>query len=365
MLLDPQAGTAQPQLSLDQGATVFDLGAPITLPSGWLDPGDAQGLAIGIISTSNGPGAGAPAFNATWDFLKVDFVPNAAGTPLFRVNAGGAEIAALDGGPDWTADTSGTNSLYLVNAGSNDTNGFAVGSVDASVPLGTPQDIFTTERWDNTDDTAGEMQWAFPTGDGLFRVRLYLMNGFDGTNDPGERVYDVAVEGAVPAIYDDIDLSAQFGHLVAGMLAFDVAVSDGALDLEFIHDVENPLINGIEILSLGSGGSNQPPAVDPIADQNSQEGDVSTVSVAATDSDGPDNLEYSATGLPPGLDIEFTNGQIFGTIADGAAPAARMPSPLRSMTVRTARRSTLPGTSQQPAAGAVKQYFSASIMAVS
>ncbi|MFO7763705.1 MAG: choice-of-anchor D domain-containing protein [Wenzhouxiangellaceae bacterium] len=144
LLIDPQAGTAQPRISLDQGATVFDLGAPLAIPAAWLDAADSQGLAVGIISTANGPGGGAPAFNATWDFLNVRFV-------------------------------------------------------------------------------------------------------------------------------------------------------------------------------------NEAPQVEPIADQSSLEGDTAELAVVATDSDGPDNLDFQATGLPPGLDIEFTNGQIFGTIENGAAADSPYP----------------------------------------
>jgi len=258
---------------------------------------------------------------ANGDTLEIPLQGSASAEPiaLFRVNAGGTELASTDGGPAWTADTDTANSAYLVNAGSNNVNGFTVGSLDASVPASTPQAVFGTERWDNTTDAAGEMSWSFPTGNGDFRVRLHMMNGFNGTSSPGERVFDVAVEGSVPAVYNDIDLSDQFGHQVGGMIAHDVTVADGSLDLEFLHSVENPLVNAIEIVALDPGSVNQPPQVEPIDDQFSEEGDLSSVSVAATDSDGPDNLTYTATGLPAGLDIEFTNGQIFGSIADGAA----------------------------------------------
>jgi hypothetical protein len=206
----------------------------------------------------------------------------------------------------------------LANAGSNDTSGWPTDTIDASVPGSTPTDVFLSERWDNAG--GDEMAWSFPTGNGDFRVRLHLKNGWDGSSLPGERIFDIAVEGSVPPVYDDLDLSDQFGHRVAVMLPHDVTVSDGSLDIHFLHGpANNPTVNAIEILAVDPSSVNQPPQVDPIPNQSNVEGDMPAVSVAATDPDGPDNLSYAAAGLPPGLDIEPTNGQIFGTIADGAA----------------------------------------------
>ena len=95
------------------------------------------------------------------------------------------------------------------------------------------------------------MQWAFDVPEnGLYEVRLYMGNGFSGANDPGERVFDVAVEGSVPADFNDIDLSSLFGHQIGGVISSTVTVDDGTLDLEFSHGVQNPMVNGIEIVRL-------------------------------------------------------------------------------------------------------------------
>ena len=168
---------------------------------------------------------------------------------LYRVNAGGAEIAALDGGPAWSADTVSNNSPFLSNPGSNNTASFPAVEPGAGVPVSAPDSIFDTERWDNP--SAPEMSWAFdvPTT-GLYEVRLYLGNGFNGTNDPGERIFDVALEGSVPNNLDNVDLIDLFGHQTGGVISNTVNVNDGTLNIDFLHDVQNPLINGIEILQL-------------------------------------------------------------------------------------------------------------------
>lgn len=50
------------------------------------------------------------------------------------------------------------------------------------------------------------------------------------------------------------------------------------------------------------GGNNQAPTLDPITDQTNDIGDDINVSVSASDPDG-DDLSFSATGLPDGVDI--------------------------------------------------------------
>ncbi|MEM7580208.1 MAG: malectin domain-containing carbohydrate-binding protein, partial [Cyanobacteria bacterium P01_A01_bin.80] len=169
---------------------------------------------------------------------------------LYRVNAGGGEVAAIDGEIAWSADTKTNNSPFLVDNGSNSSAAFSAVEPGANVPLNIPGIIFDSERWNQSGGS--EMQWAFDVPEsGEYEVRLYMGNGFSGTSDPGERIFDVAVEGSVPTDLDDIDLSSQFGHEVGAVISNTVEVTDGTLNLEFIHGVENPLINGIEIVQLG------------------------------------------------------------------------------------------------------------------
>jgi len=167
-------------------------------------------------------------------------------TILFRVNAGGELVAALDDGPDWAADSLGNPSIHLV-AGGDFTNGFDVQDVESAVPASTPSEIFETERWDPFGGE--EMLWRFPVADGTsVVVRLYLMNGFEGTSEPGERIFQVEINGELA--FDGIDLAAEAGHQVGTVRTFQT-MSDGMIDIEFLHVVENPLINGIEIVQLG------------------------------------------------------------------------------------------------------------------
>jgi hypothetical protein len=242
---------------------------------------------------------------------------------LYRVNAGGPLVNAQDNGPDWEQDQSGNNSQYLIDPGSNNNSTHNISnfhcSVDQSVVPASA--IFAQERWDNSGGT--EMQYGFPAVIGeTYTIRLYMGNGFGGTSAPGERVFDVAVEGTVPPIFDNVDLSALYGHQVGACFSYALTATDTEINIEFIHITENPLINGIEILEGDWVPSTNPVVITPILDQNSDEGDDVAnlgLTVSATGGDTNLNFTYSLSGQPAGVTVEPTNGQIFGTIANGAA----------------------------------------------
>ncbi|MEP6758620.1 MAG: malectin domain-containing carbohydrate-binding protein [Actinomycetota bacterium] len=161
---------------------------------------------------------------------------------LYRVNAAGPSLPSLDCGPDWSDDTA-SSSPYR-NTGSNTTTWSGLPALDATVPAMTPAGMFGTERWDA--GTSPEMQWDFPVTVGRHvRVRLYFADRCSCTNGTGSRVFDVAIDGAT--VLDNWDANASVGHNVGTMRAFDVT-SDGSVTIEFAHGVNNPEINGIELL---------------------------------------------------------------------------------------------------------------------
>ncbi len=63
-----------------------------------------------------------------------------------------------------------------------------------SIPAGTPQAIFQTERWDV--NAAAEMQWDFPIVPGIYEVRLYFAETYY-TAEAGKRIFDVSIENAL------------------------------------------------------------------------------------------------------------------------------------------------------------------------
>ncbi|WP_306013872.1 MULTISPECIES: PKD domain-containing protein [unclassified Allomuricauda] len=241
------------------------------------------------------------------------------GIVLYRVNSGGPTIASIDGGIAWGADQPSNNSPYLSEPGSNSSYVGGITNlhptVDANVaPLG----IFNTERFDTTGGVPN-MTYSFPVpSNGNYEIRLYMGNGYSGTSQPGDRIFDVLIEGIDLPLLKDIDLSDAYGHATGAVVSRIVKINDGAIDIEFLHGaIENPLVNGIEILDVADGDT--PIYVFDIPDQMSGLGEQLNGGLIVDAHGGDGNLTYSAEGLPPGLFIEPTNGQIGGTVEAIAA----------------------------------------------
>ena len=212
--------------------------------------GESSGLALGLWST-NGTAQEADAFQAIFDEISLTSDGDASRVVLHRVNTGGEEVAAIDGGPNWTADTNANPSVFRVtdNGASNSTDGFGV-TPGASVPATTPDEIYEIGRFDQSG--GGSLQYIFPDlEDGTYEVTLFLGNGYGPASAVGARIFDVSLEGSVPTEFDDIDPVALFGNDTGGALTTYVEVIDGALNIEFLHGVENPNPFGIEIARIG------------------------------------------------------------------------------------------------------------------
>ena len=162
---------------------------------------------------------------------------NGASNVLYRVNAGGGAIQSTDAGPDW-ADGSGSADV----SGGNNAGWSPVPNVDATVPASTPRSIFDSERW-------GAQSWTFPIPSGAtVKVRLYFANRYPGTSQVGQRVFNVAINGTT--VLPAYDIVADVGDQTGTMKEFPnlTAAADGAVHVDFTNQVENPLIDGIEIV---------------------------------------------------------------------------------------------------------------------
>ena len=169
-------------------------------------------------------------------------LPASPDSVLYRINAGGPAIASVDAGPGWAADTSGTSPLRT--SGSNAAGYSTVPAVSASVPAGTPIDVFSSERWDPAG--GDELQWdlAVPAGQTV-EVRLSFANRCTCTGGVGQRTFDVSIDGAL--VLDDYDIVADAGDQTGVTKSFPVT-SDGSVDIDLAHVVENPLLNAIEVV---------------------------------------------------------------------------------------------------------------------
>jgi len=238
--------------------------------------------------------------------------------PLYRVNAGGA--ALNNETPVWEVNTGNgakTGVNYSVNTGSISTHNIPASGRHSSIPAEISDEVFTAifanERWDQS--SGDEMEWTFsPVTPGeKYEVRLYMGNGYNGTSSTGQRIFDVEINGN--QVIDDLDLSDKYGHQIGAMESYEVTPSGTEIKIKFIHQTENPLINAIEILGPPAGPANI--SVQAIEDQNDQEGNPVSLQVIA--SGGQSTLNYNASNLPPGLNINSETGLINGSIQDGAA----------------------------------------------
>jgi malectin (di-glucose binding ER protein)/beta-propeller uncharacterized protein DUF5122 len=174
--------------------------------------------------------------------VPVSTCPGVDPSVLYRINAGGPELTSNDCGVNWSADTSTSSTLRTT--GSTAATWTTIPATTPNVPAGTPIAVYSTERWDGPP--LPEMEWDLPVAAGTpIEVRLYLADSCTCTNDPGERRFDVRLDGNL--VLDDWDTSAQVGWRVGTMRSF-TTVSDGTVDIDFGHVTENPLVNAIEII---------------------------------------------------------------------------------------------------------------------
>jgi hypothetical protein len=128
----------------------------------------------------------------------------------------------------WSADT-GYSSGHLAQTG-------------AAIAGTTDDTLYQYIRW---SDSANPVQYRFDLPNGNYQVRLHFNEIW--STGPGARLFDVRMEGAL--VWDDVDIYAQAGgQATALMLSAPVTVADGELNIEFVHQLDNPHVCAIEVL---------------------------------------------------------------------------------------------------------------------
>ncbi len=176
-------------------------------------------------------------------------------TPVVRINAAGAAISSSDGTKDWEANNTvgaQTELSFTVNTGKNYNDNITPtrhSSIPDYIDDKTYNEIFDQERYD--DDSAPEMKYSIPLEEGNYVVNIYTSNVYYKYPNIGDRIFDILIEEDLA--FDDFDIIEEFGHQVGGMISYRTTVTDGNLDIEFIHGVQNPIVNAIEILGVNTG----------------------------------------------------------------------------------------------------------------
>ena len=146
--------------------------------------------------------------------------------PTIRIKTGVTAPIKDSSGNEWLAD-----------------QGFADGETierpEVKIEGTKDQAIYQAERYSMT-------KFSQPLPNGKYIVKLHFAETYDGITDKGQRVFSFNVEGHE---FKDFDVWAKAGGgLRAYVESVPVDIADGQLDITFTQNIENPEINGIEII---------------------------------------------------------------------------------------------------------------------
>ena len=170
-------------------------------------------------------------------------------TVVYRINAGSPNT--ITASPmNWIADSQSAKSIYLDDGSLNYTGGST--SWSGTNTTGAPNEIFGPFRYSPNYTTGTPMQWNFPAASGTYEVSLFFAESpyAGGVSTSGARLFSVKIEGVT--VLSNFDIYATAG-MNAVKKVFQVTVSDGTLDMDFIRVTGNPQVNGIEVVLKSTG----------------------------------------------------------------------------------------------------------------
>lgn len=179
------------------------------------------------------------------EVVKTGTVPVPQSDIVVRINSGGERLAALDGGPDWEEDSQANKHPFVFDIGDNRVSNFPNLTPGVGVPSSLPARGWALQR-----HTPGGFGYQVPLPAGTpARVRVFTGNGWSGSSEPGQRIFDIRIDGVV--VENDLDLSAQLGHEVGGVFEYDV-VSDGRIHISFRDNIQRAVVSAVEVIRLDS-----------------------------------------------------------------------------------------------------------------
>jgi endoglucanase len=164
--------------------------------------------------------------------------PQAEITKLtLRINCGATESYTDKAGNTWLADQSmDTDKEWGAIDGLTVDRG-DLGMTDTDAPK-----VYETERYSMEG-------YKFTIPNGKYTVRLHFAETYDGITAEGERVFSVSINGQM--VIEDFDPFKEAGGYQKPVVKTieDVTVNNGELAIGFTMNIQNPEINGIEIIS--------------------------------------------------------------------------------------------------------------------
>jgi Malectin domain len=151
---------------------------------------------------------------------------SASVTPPVRIKAGSS-----------TNVTDADGNVWLPDQGF--TEGETVERADAAIVDSKSPQIYRSEHW-------GMSAFDYPVPNGKYIVKLHFCETYDGITTAGDRVFGFNVNGKD---FTDFDVWAKSGgYLHPYVETVPIEVTDGKVHITFTPKVQNPEINGIEIL---------------------------------------------------------------------------------------------------------------------
>ena len=166
-----------------------------------------------------------------------DFTGLGEPTPVFTVSCGAEEAYKDADGKQWLADKE-----MVEGADWGALDGMTIVREPVKIPDTQAPQVYLTERYSMT-------AYEFKLKDGKYTVRLHFAETYDGVVDAGERLFSVSINDKV--VLKDLDVFKEAGGPNKPLIKEfkGVAVSGGKLVIGFTANVQNPEINGIEILA--------------------------------------------------------------------------------------------------------------------
>ncbi|MEP7044076.1 MAG: malectin domain-containing carbohydrate-binding protein [Dokdonella sp.] len=152
--------------------------------------------------------------------------PPEPGSIVAAINAGGDAYTAVDG-TLYVADTA-------FDGGSTQVSSNPVDATDDDT-------LYNNWRW-------GNFAYHLPLVNGPYTVELQFADTYNTA--PGQRIFDVAIEGAT--VLQDFDIIASVGVNVATVRRFDVDIEDGVLDVVFTNgSTGSARIDALRVIRAG------------------------------------------------------------------------------------------------------------------
>jgi len=146
---------------------------------------------------------------------------------VIRIRAGDTAPFTDSSGNVWLADQGFADGNTILRAG------------DLKIENTKDPGLYRAERYSMT-------AFSYPLPNGKYSVKLHFAETFEGITGPGQRVFSFNVGGHE---FKDFDVWVKAGGpLRAYIETVPVDITDGKLNIKFTPNIENPQINGIEIV---------------------------------------------------------------------------------------------------------------------